>query len=64
MNLRLQMKATDFKKTCKPFDAGFHYFFSVNFLPSEGNMAEKVFHKACVAMFNERFSHFFQTFIA
>jgi len=37
----------------EPFKAGFHYFFGVNFLPSEGNMAEKGFHKACVTMFDE-----------
>jgi hypothetical protein len=35
---------------CKPFEAGFLYIFCISLLFSEGNVAEKVFHKACVSI--------------
>jgi hypothetical protein len=35
---------------CKPFEAGFLYIFCISLLFSEGNVAKKVFHEACVGI--------------
>jgi len=64
VNLSLQQETANFDQVREPFKAGFHYVFGVNFLPSEGNMAEKVFHKPCMTMFNVCFPYDRYFFIA
>ena len=43
---------------CKPFRAGFHYFFGISLFSPEWHVAEKVFHKLCMGIFDEGFFYF------